>query len=61
MNQNWFGTGTVGTGTNEIKPKTGTGSVRFEVIGTVVNLTEPAAYWTKVDVDERINCVVEGR
>ena len=34
----------VGTGTNEINPKTGTSSVRFEVIGTVVNLTEPAAY-----------------
>ena len=45
MNWNQFGTRTVGTGTDGIKPKTGTGSVRFEVIGTVVNLTEPAAYW----------------
>ena len=47
MNRNRFGTGTVGTGTDGIKPKTGTGSVRFEVIGTVVNLTEPAVYWYK--------------
>ena len=41
MNRNRFGTGIVGTGTDGIKPKPGTGSVRFEVIGTVVNLTEP--------------------
>ena len=44
MKGNRFGTGTVGTGTDGIKPKTGTGSVRFDVIGTVVNLTEPAVY-----------------